>query len=472
MKYIFLSILLSLGLSSVAQHIHSDSLSKHVHYLASDELQGRALGTAGKDLATAYILDQFKSAGLQPYEGKYLQGFDLNFRLAWVQASNIIGVVPGSDSDLSKEYIVIGAHYDHLGYKKDGTVFPGADDNASGVATIIELAKYFGQAANRPKRSLLFIAFDAEESGLLGAKHFVDNLSDDAKRQIKAMFSLDMVGMLRANRGLDLKGIATILDGKAIAERNAQDINLLNLSGEIERRTDTHPFGLQGIPAVHVFTGLKSPYHKPEDKADLLDYTGMAAVGDFMTRLLMDLAAQSKIEPVSALDRVAGQKDMVLRPLRLGVTGYLGTGRHLYKDEFFDAKSEVSFSLGMQLNYKFRPRFAVQLEGLYDQNASASQEGRFVRHAVLVPLNLQFGQMAYVEAGPYFKYHFDGDNEGTALDFDEVYRQQEWGYNLGLGMRVSHFQFGVVRRGAFRSIFQDGSKVIPTAVYFNLGYIF
>lgn len=272
-KHIALFILIGFTSLSYAQIIHPDTLSAHVHYLSSEELEGRALGSKGKDLAATYIQQQFQQAGLQPFEENYEQHFDLKISLAWVQATNIIGVLEGSDPLLKNEYIVLGAHYDHLGYKKDrSTFYPGADDNASGVATLIELAKHFGQLENKPKRSLLFIAFDAEESGLLGSKHFVKNLDPGTLAHIKAMFSFDMVGMLEANKGLDLKGIGTLVNGPETAKKHASDLKVLNTSKEIEDRTDTEPFGSKGIPAIHVFTGSKSPYHKPEDKADLLDY--------------------------------------------------------------------------------------------------------------------------------------------------------------------------------------------------------
>src|SRR5690606_23272859 len=196
------------------------------------------------DLAATYIQQQFQQAGLQPFEENYEQHFDLKISLAWVQATNIIGVLEGSDPLLKNEYIVLGAHYDHLGYKKDrSTFYPGADDNASGVATLIELAKHFGQLENKPKRSLLFIAFDAEESGLLGSKHFVKNLDSCTLVNIKAIFSFDMVGMLESNEGLDLKGIGSLVNWPETVKKHASHLKVLNPSKEIEDRTDSEPFG-------------------------------------------------------------------------------------------------------------------------------------------------------------------------------------------------------------------------------------
>ena len=471
MKYIYSTLLLFLWISASAQTIHPDTLSKHVHYLASEELQGRALGTEGKDKAAAYITQQFQQAGLSPYKDSFTQPFDLKFDLAWVKATNIIGVVEGTDPQLKNELIVLGAHYDHLGPKKDkSTFYPGADDNASGVATIIELAKYFSQ--NKPKRSLIFIAFDAEESGLLGAKHFVDKLTSDEKKQIKAMFSYDMVGMLEANKGLHLKGIAGIKNGKDLAQKHASGINLLDVSGNIEERTDTEPFGAVGIPAIHVYTGSKSPYHKPEDKADLLDYPGMKKVAAFSIELVGELANQWQVEPTPAMQSVQHNPNKIRKPLSIGLSGYFGSGQHLYKDEFFDAKLETAYSVGLFLNYQFTKHWALHLEGLYDRNASRSALGEFKRHSIMVPLNLEWGKFAYVTAGAYFKHHFDGKDGDSKLDFDNTYRKQEWGYNFGIGLKYSHYRIGFNTNRSFQSIFQNGNKVIPTGSYISLGYKF
>jgi hypothetical protein len=221
-----------------------------------------------------------------------------------------------------------------------------------------------------------------------------------------------------------------------------------------------------------VFTGLKSPYHKPGDKAELLDYAGMGEVTDFMVRLLDDIANQPTVAPNTTMLGIQKNPTLITRPVSVGLSGYLGMGRHLYKDEFYDAKNDVAFSIGLYLNYKITKSLALQLEGLYDQNASQSAAGRFVRHAVAVPLNIQFGRLAYIEGGAYFKHHFDGNDGGEPLDFMQTYRKQEWGYNVGAGLRYSHYRVGFVQRGSFQSIYQQGPKVVPTAWYLNLGYSF
>ncbi|MCA5004308.1 M20/M25/M40 family metallo-hydrolase [Sphingobacterium bovistauri] len=471
MKHLYSILFLFITYNLSAQNINIDSLSKHVHFLASEELQGRALGTEGKDKATTYIVNQFERIGLIPYKNNYLQHFDLNFKLAWVKAKNIIGFVEGIDPELKNEFIVLGAHYDHLGPKKDkSTFYPGADDNASGVATIIELARYFQQ--HKPKRSIVFIAFDAEESGLLGSKHFVKQLDINEKNQIKAMFSYDMVGMLNKNNGLNLKGIASLVNGKEVAQKHAQDINLLDLSSDIEERTDTEPFGLTGIPAIHVFTGLKSPYHKPEDKANLLDYPGMKKVADYTAKVIADLANEEFVQAARSMEAVKSDPKKINKPFSLGATGYFGFSRHLYNDEFYDAKEEVAYSIGFYANYKFSKRWAINVEALFDENTSQSVEGKFFRHSLLIPANVEFGNLLYINAGAYYKHHFSGKDGDIELDFNNQYRSNEWGYNYGVGLKFNKLRFGWLQRNSLQSIFKQTSKVIPNAVYFNLSYKF
>jgi len=471
MRNFILLFFLCLEISVSAQEFDSQKFSKHVHYLASEELQGRALGTDGKEKAFIYIQNGFKEAGLDPFLEDYTQEFDLKMGMAWVKAKNIIGIIEGTDPFLKDEYLILGAHYDHLGFTKDKSdYFPGADDNASGVATILELAKYFNQDGHKPKRSLIFIAFDAEEAGLLGSKHFVENLEKSKRDQIKAMFSFDMVGMLSTNKGLDLKGISSLINGKELVDKYAKDLKIINQSKAIEERTDTESFGKVGIPSIHVFTGLKSPYHKPEDTADLLDYEGMETIAGFISQLVFDLGNQAEINAISSLKSLQKNPNKIINPFRVGLVGYYGGGYHNYTDEFYDAKSKDVFSVGLRFSYKFTKIWALTAEGLYDYNTSAWPNGKFSRQAFMVPVNIQFGNVGYVKAGAYYKYNFSGKENGEKLDFENKYRREEWGYNIGVGLQYSKYFVEFTSRNSFQSIYQQGAKVIPSAFYFSIGY--
>jgi aminopeptidase YwaD len=467
-----------------AQITNKEVLHAHVSYLASEELEGRGLGTEGKDLAKTYIKSQFEAAGLIAMGESYAQDFPLKMSMAWVKATNIVGMVEGTDPQLKNEYIVIGAHYDHMGYelKKDQKIiYPGADDNASGVAAVIELAKHFNKPENKPKRSIIFIAFDAEESGLLGSKHYVKTIDEELRKNIKVMFSFDMVGMLEANKGLDLKGMGTLSSGVVTAERHAQGISLLNLSANIESRTDTEPFGDAGIPAIHVFTGLKSPYHKPEDKADLLDYHGMTKVVEYMAKVVADLSSQPVLEPISSMKSSSmGEEKVISKRLQGGVILNLGNGRHMYRDEFFDAKHAFSYEAGLRVNYKLSRVTHLNLEALYGQNTSRSAAGTFKRESITVPLNFEFGNPTYSGkkerffffGGPYFRYNLSGKDGGVDLDFEDIYSETEWGLNFGFGFNINKLRFAFTHRSALESIFQEGNNVRANVGYLTIGYNF
>ncbi|MFN5238087.1 MAG: M28 family peptidase, partial [Bacteroidota bacterium] len=173
------SRLLPLFFLFFAQFVHAQSrperLRTHLDFLAADSLDGRGLGTAGKQKAALYIAESFRNAGLAPFDDDYFQEFFIRISMANMTGTNVIGVLEGSDPELKKEYIVLGAHYDHVGYEmKNGqrVVYNGADDNASGTAGLMELVRILSGRRAELKRSIIFIAFDGEESGLLGSKAF------------------------------------------------------------------------------------------------------------------------------------------------------------------------------------------------------------------------------------------------------------------------------------------------------------
>lgn len=220
------------------------NLRRTIEYLASDKLAGRRAGEPGAALAARYVADQFAKvklkAGVSGTNGKrnYLQPFsftpvrdphsaapasELSTPAKRYDTANVIGILPGTDPQLKNEAIVIGAHYDHLGHGGDGSlaansieIHHGADDNASGVAAIIELARQFARD-KRNKRTLIFIAFSGEEEGLFGSNFYVNNPVFPLDKTI-AMINLDMVGRLKDNK-LTVGGTGTASDWKTILER-------------------------------------------------------------------------------------------------------------------------------------------------------------------------------------------------------------------------------------------------------------
>jgi len=330
------------------------------------------------------------------------------------------------------------------------------------------------------KRSIIFIAFDAEESGLLGSNKFIHEDTSFDVSACRAMFSMDMVGMYAANKGLDMKGIGSLGDGESMAKSLAtgQGIQIKNTSGDIEYGTDTWPFAEEGIPAIHIYTGQNSPYHKPGDTYEKLDYEGMAKVVIFMEALISDISARQELVPSRHFTKM--QKPFAVR-FNAGVTAGLGSSRHIYRGEYYNARSVFAFNAGLFAQMNMGKIITLQPEVLYENDGSKSDVGSFHRQSVCVPLNLHFnivneyGGMYkfYPFAGGYYKYSFDGKNGGHALDFENEYNNQEWGINLGIGLDMMKIQAKLTWRQSLSELSRDNTiDIYPSAWFFSIGYKF
>jgi aminopeptidase N len=269
-----------------------ERLLSHVNVLSSPAMQGRGLQSAGLSQAAQYIEEQFREAGLHPVGGRYIQRWSQAVEgLGMVQMENVIAMIPGSNRALRGEPVIIAAHYDHLGIDGDsGEIYTGADDNASGVSILVELA---GKLANsfRPQRPILFVAFTGEESGLLGSKYFVENPPGSFQTEdMFAMVNLDAVGRLE---GRPLQVFAT--DSAYEWPFMAQGIGFtIGVPSEFPAQTiassDHVSFLNEGIPAIHVFSGTHNDYHRTSDSADKLDLAGMSDVALWVEEATVYLA--------------------------------------------------------------------------------------------------------------------------------------------------------------------------------------
>ncbi len=479
-----------LGLLSVSLHARDQGgetlalrLQNHVAVLSADSMEGRGLGTAGKIRAKHYIADQFRSIGLETFGEDHFHHFDLRIGLAWVPGTNVVGYLRGSDPSLRDEYIVLGAHYDHLGYVyRDGerVLFPGADDNASGTAAIIELARFFKTNPGLAGRSIVFIAFDAEESGLLGASKFVEGNGVFNVEQARIMFSLDMIGMYSSNKGLEMTGIGMLEGGEVLAEAvaEAHGVRLRDTSANLAFRTDTRPFGNLGIPAVHVFTGLESPYHKPEDTYDLLDYEGMALITSYMKTLVAELSIVPELNPSP---RVARMDHPLALRFSYGPLAHVGSAHHVYPDDFFSANNVFSFSAGLFWQLQVGKRFSFQSEVLYDYNGSKSAAGTYRRHAVTLPAFVGYcligdpGGMVrvYPLAGAFYRHTFSGSDGDDGLDLGGLDPEWDWGFNVGFGVDVMMVHVAYTwRRGMTDFSAGAGSERFDNGRFLTVGYRF
>ena len=254
-------------------------------HLAHPLTEGRASGTRGKELAEHFIVEQFRAIGLKPWHWTYTQSFKYQDSIA---IRNVIGLLPAIEP--TDEYIVIGAHYDHLG-RLGHTVYPGADDNASGVAALLSIAKMFcamkAEGAG-PRKNLLFVAFDGKEFDLAGSRHFVRTL-DIPKKDITAMVNIDMVGTdlvpPRKNReyiiALGENTLPETYQGHLayLCKRfnYAMDLDLTfygstDFTRMMYRSGDHHPFARAGIPAVFFTSAFHQHTYKKTDTPDIIDY--------------------------------------------------------------------------------------------------------------------------------------------------------------------------------------------------------
>ncbi|MGQ9656928.1 MAG: M20/M25/M40 family metallo-hydrolase [Fimbriimonadales bacterium] len=214
-------------------------------------------------------------------------------------ARNVIGFIPGNDPQLRDEIIVIGAHYDHLGFGEVGSLAPepgdihyGADDNASGTAAVMELARLLAQNRDRLKRSVLVIAFSAEEEGLLGAEHFLRN-PIVPRENIVAMLNFDMVGRMSNNR-VSVSGVGTAAEWEdTLRAANTEGLTL-QLSQSASGGSDHMPFMRREIPVLFFFTGMHPDYHRPSDTWEKINYEGQAQIVAMAERVVYALANRAE----------------------------------------------------------------------------------------------------------------------------------------------------------------------------------
>ena len=290
MKRFLLIISLSVVAATVqAQQIKMPKLGKEltsreiVEYLASDALQGRLGGTKGDTLASDFIYAQMKKLGLNPVKQEF------TVKRGNVVTFNVYGKVEGSTG----KYIVVGAHYDHLGLggKEIGSRRPdtvavhnGADDNASGIAGVLHIAKHYAKEKNL-EHGFIFVAFGAEERGIVGSKHFAENIDP---KKVVAMVNFDMIGNLR-NNAITLGGTGTAKEMDDIiywAEKENWNALKITRSAQGHGPSDHTSFYAKNIPVFYITTGATEDYHTPDDDSYKIKFGGIDSVANFVKCLV------------------------------------------------------------------------------------------------------------------------------------------------------------------------------------------
>lgn len=297
-----------LGTASLSSRVQGQQTAEpprlldDVKFLSDDRLQGRATGSPGADSAAAYLARRFSEVGLQPAAGGWFQSFTLGRdaptvrpRSGALTGRNVIGILPGRDPVLRNQTVILGAHYDHLGLGGFGSLDPdstglvhnGADDNASGVAAVIQVAARL--AASPPARTVVFIAFSGEELGLLGSAYYVKEPIYPLAGTL-AMVNLDMVGRLRNGR-LIVFGARSAKEFPALLDSLNWYAGFdLKAQGDGYGPSDQSSFYAAKRPVLHLFTDLHEDYHRTTDDWQKVNFDGLKRVADFTLGLVTALA--------------------------------------------------------------------------------------------------------------------------------------------------------------------------------------
>jgi hypothetical protein len=313
MKYLLALSFMVLGWTLTAQNTDLMPIQVDVVYLSSDLLEGRETGTRGEALAADYIAGRFKQLGLTAS----FQSFDFEVK-AHPHATestpktgkNVIGYL-----DNGADYtVVIGAHYDHLGYGSSGSlhrgepaIHNGADDNASGIAAMLRLAEWLTMEGAPSANNYLFLAFSGEEFGLFGSKYYASNASLPIEN-VNYMVNMDMVGRLNEENVLVINGVGTSPSWMPVLEDLEIDPITITTTESGFGPSDHTSFYLKDIPVLHFFTGQHSEYHKPTDDSELINYEGIDLVSQYIYQLVTVLDGEEKLTFTKTKDQSQGSR--------------------------------------------------------------------------------------------------------------------------------------------------------------------
>ena len=306
----FLIFFFLISFFSCSNHlVEKSNIKDDVSFLADDVLEGRQTGTEGEKKAANYIAKRFKDLGLTAkgtknfhQEFSFIPKTDPHAEVTFtknedgsITGRNVIGYINND----AQNTIVIGAHYDHLGYGGDGSLFRdsikaihnGADDNASGTAVMLDLARKLN--TTNTNNNYLFIAFSGEEMGLLGSNYFVKNPTINTKA-VSYMINMDMVGRLKKDSALAVYGTGTSPMFKQVLKAHNTKFKLIENESGVGP-SDHTSFYLADIPVLHFFTGQHEDYHKPGDDADKLNYQGMETISEYIFDIISDLDDNGKL---------------------------------------------------------------------------------------------------------------------------------------------------------------------------------
>jgi len=285
-----------LATNAARASVRAADAKRHVSALADDAMEGRAAGSRGGRAAGAYLVEEFERIGIDPAgdEGGFYQRFGT--------MRNVLGMLRGSDPEASREIVVLGAHYDHVGYGTPrnsygptGYIHNGADDNASGVAGLLEVAEACTLLPKRPRRTIVFALWDGEEVNLLGSRHFVrERPLPLVHHHLVFSINLDMIGRLRER--LEVYGSRSAVGlRRDVVAANLPTGLPLGFSWEYSEDSDHFPFLDAGIPTLMFHTGLHGEYHRPSDDVHLVNFAGIEPVASLALDTLLAIADREQL---------------------------------------------------------------------------------------------------------------------------------------------------------------------------------
>lgn len=351
MKNLLILVFLSLLISCNQEHTPENKIKEDVSFLADDKLEGRQTGTPGEIKAAEYIKSRFEKLGLSP---KGTDGFYQPFSFkpktnpheeikftenadGTITGRNVVGFIDNN----AENTVVIGAHFDHLGYGGEGSLYRdsikaihnGADDNASGVAVMLNLISKLKE--KNTNNNYLFMAFSGEEMGLLGSNYFVKNPTIDTKA-VSYMINMDMVGRLK-DSALAVYGTGTSPIFKQVLKSHNNDFKLIQKESGVGP-SDHTSFYLGDMPVLHFFTGQHGDYHKPSDDTETLNYQGMELVSNYIFNVISDLDDNGKL----AFRKTKSEKEQVRFKVGLGVIpDYMYDGKGMRVDGVSEDKPAI-----------------------------------------------------------------------------------------------------------------------------------
>lgn len=453
-------------------------LRGHIEALCSEEWAGRKAGSEGGAMAQSYIAGELEALHLSTFErAEYFHPFSVALHDDVFR--NVVARIEGTNPD---QYIVIGAHYDHLGTDRKGAIYRGADDNASGVAVLLEVARLMAESGTKPSCTLIFATFDAEELGLYGSQDLAQRFPEGS---VKAMVNMDMVGRL-GEGALVVEGVGTLVGAEEIVTSASSTLQLTIKAKPFERTplvaTDTDAFAKRGFATLSLTTGLHDDYHKTTDTPEKIDFEGLEQITLFAYDLVRAIDSNRNVAPSG---KVARKHRTGENTLAVGLIYAFGSNRYHFPGSAYEGVEAGAWSAGGSLLYTFKHvgvRTGVRYERLKARVPSRSDnihsKAQTISHDyITLPLDvmLKTGGVTcgYLFAGGYFSFSL-----GSRLENKRVYAEQigkspyEWGWQWGLGGRIGDFTIEATNRYALSGVYTSTPETLNHTSLCTIGWYF